>query len=141
MSGRLKKSSPTSRRGKALDRPFDADVLRQAQEIAGTYGFVVQPAAEVGYVGRVLEMPGVMADGPSPEECLLQLREAAVAAVATLLERGQAPPLSASQGRRTSQINIRVSEDEKILLEEAAKRKGFRGVSDFIRTTTLSSLR
>jgi len=80
----------------------------------------------------------VMADGKTPDVCVSSLREALVAAVATMLELGQRPPTPAARSQRTAQINIRVSEEEKLILEDAARRSGFRGVSDFVRSTALS---
>ena len=48
---------------------------------------------------------------------------------------------SASDRTRTEQVNVRLTSEEKLLLEEAAKNKGSRGLSDFIRTTTLANSR
>ena len=130
------KSKKTKQR---LDRPFSAEVLRQAKAHAVHYRIVIEPNDEVGYLGRVLEMPSIMADGLSPQECYDQTTEAAIGAVALLLEQGQSPPAPASNQKRTAQINVRVTEDERIRLEDAARRLGFRGVSDFVRTSALSN--
>jgi uncharacterized protein (DUF1778 family) len=54
-----------------------------------------------------------------------------------MLERGQAPPAAA--GRRTEQVNIRLTPEEKLTLEEESERKGFRGLSDFVRAAALAS--
>lgn len=132
------KSANKSKTTKAkLDRPFSPAIQRQAQEIAAGYRIVIQPDDEVGYLGRVMEMPLVMADGASPQVCYDQVREAAVGAIATMLELGQIPPAAADQ-KRTLQINVRVTEDERMRLEDAARKHGFRGVSDFVRTTALA---
>jgi hypothetical protein len=58
-----------------------------------------------------------------------------------LLEQGQNPPAPASEGTRTQQVNVRLTSEGKLLLESTAKRKGFKGLSDFIRTAALESAR
>ena len=68
-------------------------------------------------------------------------REALAGAVAYLLERGQSPPPAAREGRRTQQVNIRLTAEEKALLETVAQQKGFQGLSDFMRFASLDSTR
>jgi uncharacterized protein (DUF1778 family) len=55
-----------------------------------------------------------------------------------MLEDGQVPPAPASEQKRTEQVNVRLTTEERLLLEEAAHNKGFRGISDFVRTTSLA---
>ena len=86
-------------------------------------------------------MPNVFADGKTAQACVAAIRKALEVATATMIEMGETPPAPASEVARQEQINVRVSAEEKLLMEEAARRKGFRGISDFVRTTTLSSLR
>jgi predicted RNase H-like HicB family nuclease len=124
---------------KKIDRPFDPAILRRAREIAVRYQIIIQEEDDACY-GRGLEMPGVMNDGKTPAECLKATREALVVAVAYLLETGKAPPPPASENRRSEQINIRLTAEERVVLEEAARRKGFRGISDFVRSASLSSV-
>jgi predicted RNase H-like HicB family nuclease len=114
-------------------------VLRRAAQIAARYQIVIQQE-EDGYYGRGLEMPGVMNDGRTPAECLKATRESLVSAVAYLLESGKTPPAPAAENRRSEQINVRLTPEERVLLEEAARRKGFRGVSDFVRNASLSNI-
>jgi predicted RNase H-like HicB family nuclease len=139
MSGRSTRSSSrkVAKSSAALDRPFDSKVLRQAKEIAARYRLILEPDDDIGFVGRALEMPTVFADGRTPNECIRATQEALTAAVATMLEAGDRPPAAASPARRQAQINIRVSAEEKLVLEETARRNGFRGVSDFVRTVAL----
>ena len=65
-------------------------------------------------------------------------REALAVAVATLLEAGDVPPPPASEGKRTEQVNVRLTPEEKLLLEEAARSRGFRGLGDFVRSSALA---
>jgi hypothetical protein len=78
-----------------------------------------------------------MNDGKTPDECVEATRDILTTAVAYMLEKGETPPAPASEQKRTEQINVRLTTQEKLMLEEAAHNKGFRGVSDFIRTAGL----
>ncbi len=84
-----------------------------------------------------MEFPYAMDDGRTPDECVRKTRGALVAAVATMLEKGEMPPPPASENKRTEQINVRLTAEEKLLLEEKARARGFRGVSDFVRAASL----
>jgi predicted RNase H-like HicB family nuclease len=142
MARSLRKSSARARKNDlALDRPFDRAILNQAHEIAASYRLILEPNDEVGFMGTSLEMPNVWGDGRTPDHCVRETREALVSVIATMLEKGEAPPVPSAEGRRTEQINIRVTAEEKLLLEEAARNKGFRGISDFVRSTTLANVR
>lgn len=131
MSARSKSSS------KAVDRPFDRAVLKQARAIADKYQIILQ-FEDGEYYGRGLEMPFVMNDGKTPDACVRATRESLTTAVATLLEAGDVPPAPASEGKRTEQVNVRLTPEEKLLLEEAARSRGFRGLGDFVRSTALA---
>jgi predicted RNase H-like HicB family nuclease len=122
---------------KAIDRPFAPAILERARRIAVDYQIILH-SEDGEYYGRGLEMPYVMSDGKTPDSCVRATREALTVAVATLLESGKSAPPPASRKERTEQINIRVTPEEKLLLQEAARSSGFRGISDYIRTTSLS---
>jgi predicted RNase H-like HicB family nuclease len=98
---------------------------------------VIEPESSVGFLGRTVEMPYVMADGKSVVDCLHSTVEATIVAVATLLELGQKPPSPATQAKRDRQVNIRLTADEKARLEEVARAEGFRSLSDFMRHSAL----
>jgi len=134
MSAALKKSS------KAIDRPFAPDILRRARKIAESYQIVLHQE-DGEYYGRSLELPNVVNDGATPDRCVRATREILTTAIAYMLETGQVPPAPASEKKRTEQVNVRVTAEEKLILEEAAKRKGFRGLSDFLRSMSLQNLR
>ncbi len=140
MSGRSRKSAAAkkTKRGKALDRPFEAAVLRRAQRIAKQYRLVLEPDDEVGFVGHAVELPNVFADGRTANECVRATREALTAAVATMLEAGQRPPAPSAEGKRLMQVNVRLTAYEKQILEEMARQSGYRSVSDFVRAAALS---
>lgn len=138
MSRRLKGSS-RKKADRSLDRPFHPATLDQARTIAFRYRLILEPHEELGFMGTSIEMPLVFGDGKTPDACVRETREALVSAIATMLEKGEAPPAPSTEELRTEQVNIRLTPREKLLLEEAARIKGFRGLSDFVRTTTLTN--
>ena len=83
-------------------------------------------------------MPYVFGDGRTPEAAVADTREALVVVVAYMLEEGQRPPAPASEGRREEQVNIRLTAEERALLESRSRARGFRGLSDYVRATALS---
>jgi predicted RNase H-like HicB family nuclease len=130
----LKKSAKSS---KAINRPFDPEILEKARKIAESYQIVLH-YEDGEYYGRGLEFPSAMNDGKTPDECVAATRDILTTAVAAMLEDGQVPPAPASEQKRTEQVNVRLTTEERLLLEEAAHNKGFRGISDFVRTTSLA---
>lgn len=124
----------------AVDRPFARAVLKRASELAAGYQIIL--AFEDGeYYGRGLEMPLVMADGSTPDECVRATRQSLTVAVATLLEKGERPPAPASEAKRSEQVNVRLTPEEKLILDEAARSRGFKGLGDFVRTAVLAAVR
>ena len=142
MSKRSKKSSAsrTNARKKA-EQPFDPAILIRATKTAREYRLILEANDQVGYLGSAVEMPTVFAGGASPDDCVKATRQALAIAVATILESGQRPPTPALRGKRETQVNIRLTADEKFLLVEAAHRMGFRGVSDLVRTAAIERVK
>jgi predicted RNase H-like HicB family nuclease len=138
--GAKSKSSLKRKASKAIDRPFDADVLRRAREIAETYQYIVH-FEDGDFYARPLELPGAMNDGKTRQQAIENGIDIATTVVAYMLEEGQLPPLPASEDRRDEQVNVRLSKLEKVLLEEAARARGFRGISDYMRTAALGGVR
>jgi predicted RNase H-like HicB family nuclease len=133
-----KSAKPARSKSAALDRPFDKALWHRARQIASRYALILEPEPDVGYVGSAVELPNVFADGPTPDACVRETLDALTGVIARLLEKGKTPPAPASESeQRDVQLNIRVSAREKLLIERAAKAKGFRGVSDYLRTTAV----
>lgn len=123
---------------KAIDRPFEPAVLARAKKLAEQYQIIL--AYEDGHwYGRGLELPNIQGDGETVSQCVKNTREALVGWVAYLLEEGQRPPAPASEGTRTTQVNVRLTAEEKALLAATAASKGFSGLSDFIRAAAIES--
>jgi predicted RNase H-like HicB family nuclease len=131
--------SSTSRRNcpKPIDRPFDDAILAKARTIAGQYKIIVEAEGE-DWFGHGLEMPTVFGDGRTVQAAVADTREALVTAVAYLLEKGQTPPAPSRWGHRSVQVNVRLTPEEKAVLESKAKAKGFRGLSDFMRASAMT---
>lgn len=127
-----------SKKSAGLKRPVDRHTLAEARAIAATYQVIL--AEEDGeWAGRGLELPHVFGDGATADACIKDTREAFALAVAHLLEQGKRPPTAAREGSRTMQVNVRLTAEEKALLESVARRKGYQGMSDFIRAAALES--
>ena len=125
---------------KEISNPFDPDVLKSASRIVEAYDIVLRHDDDEWY-GHALEYPEAMGDAATPTACIKATRKALVAAVATMMEAGQTPPAPARQGIRNEQVNIRLTHEEKAVLETSAKQKGFRGLSDFIRAGAMAFTR
>src|SRR5215213_3975473 len=106
--------------GEPLDRPFDPGIWDRARGIVEQYQLVLH-FADGEWYGRGLEFPTAMSDGKTPNECVRNTRESLTIAVATMLEDGEAPPPPAREGKRTEQVNLRLTLEEKLALENSAR--------------------
>jgi hypothetical protein len=126
----------SKRSAEAIDRPFDRAILAKAKKIAEQYQVIL--ASENGHwYGHGLELPNIRGDGKNVNQCVNNTREAMVGWVAYVLEQGQRPPTPAREGTRTAQVNVRLTAEEKTFLEATAKRRGFSGLSDFVRAAAM----
>jgi predicted RNase H-like HicB family nuclease len=132
-------SAKSKNKSARIDRPFSAEVLERARQIAERYRIIIRHE-DGEFYGQALELPGAMNDGKTPAECLDKTIDIVVTTIAALLEQGRIPPLPSSDERRDEQVNVRLSKLEKLTFEEAARSRGFRGLSDFMRAATLSSV-
>jgi predicted RNase H-like HicB family nuclease len=123
-------------KNKSLEAPFDAALWRRATKSAEKYSVLVQAVGD-RFIARCVEMPGVTALGATSDEALQALREPLTVAIATLLESDRKVPAPAGEGKRESQVNVKLTAEERIIVEEASKREGFRGLSDYFRHAAL----
>jgi len=98
---------------------------------------VIEEDQDEGYIGSTIELPLVMGGGKTIAACAKNVLEATTAVIATILEAGETPPAPARDGKRDQQVNIRLTAEEKLRLEEASRREGFRSLSDFLRASGL----
>jgi predicted RNase H-like HicB family nuclease len=117
--------------------PFRPSILEKAREIASGYKLTIEKNERLGYIGSSVEIPTVFADGTTAEKCYEATLEALAVAVAAMLEAGQTPPQTAAFMKRTTQVNVRLTHEEKATIANAATRAGFKGLADYIRTTVL----
>jgi predicted RNase H-like HicB family nuclease len=123
-----------------IDKPFNVSILHKAEKIASQYRIILEKNEKLGYIGSSVELPGVFVDAKTPEKCYKAVEEALTIAIATMVENGQTPPLPSSENKRTFQVNVRLTSDEKLLISNAANSSDFKGISDFIRSTALKSV-
>ena len=121
-----------------LHQPLDPKHLERGRTLAARYQAVIW--LENGeYYGRGLELPWTFEDGKTADECFAKLRDAMAETVAFMLDNGQNPPAPVGEARRTAQVNIRITTQEKSLLEQVARSHGYHGVSDYVRDRVLSA--
>jgi predicted RNase H-like HicB family nuclease len=133
-----KKSKKSSASKAPVDRPYAPAILARARAIADQYQLIIWREDGEWY-GRGLEVPNAMDDGKTPDECTANVRKALISHVAYLLEKGETPPPAVATRTRAEQINLRLTADEKLTLETAAKQGGFGGVSDFVRSAAMKA--
>jgi predicted RNase H-like HicB family nuclease len=121
-----------------LKKSLKATVLRKAKEIANEYCITIERNDRLGFIGSSIELPTVFADAKTPEHCYKAIQEAIMVAVATMIECGQRPPQPISARKRSEQVNVRLTAEEKVLLSNAASNQGFKGISDFLRNIALN---
>lgn len=129
------RKKPSKRR--EIRRPFDPKVVARARKIAADYQIVIW-FEDGEYYGRGVELPWTFDDGKTPDECVAKTREALVSTVAFMIERGETPPPPASAEKRSEQINLRVTAEERLRLDTLARQHGFKGVADYLRTRGLA---
>jgi predicted RNase H-like HicB family nuclease len=141
MMNTSKKSKTTSKaKGKNLNKPFEQAILNKAHKRAAEYHIILEENSKLGYIGSCVELPNVYVDAETPEKCYEAAKEALTVAVATMLECGQRPPVPANAKKRTLQVNVRLTPEEKSLLSNASSILGFSGLSDFIRNSALEKV-
>jgi predicted RNase H-like HicB family nuclease len=140
MSRNSKNSSKSGAKSKTLKKPFKESIVRKAKKIVADYRIILERNERLGYIGSSVEIPTVFADAKTPEKCYKAVQDALMVAVATMIECGQRPPQPASMGLRTEQVNVRLTAEEKLLFANAAMNLGFKGISDFIRSTALNNV-
>jgi predicted RNase H-like HicB family nuclease len=105
------------------------EFVARARPIADKYQMII--CFEDGeYYGRGVELPFAFGDAKTIEKCAKNTREGFIAAVASMLQDGQVPPAPASEGNHTKQIDVRLSMEQKLVLQETSHKKGFRGNID-----------
>ncbi len=140
MSKNLKNTSITKSKSRILDKPFSKSVLCRARKYAKNYILVLEEHERLGFTASCVEIPTVFADGKSANKCVEAMRKALTYAIATMIESGDTPPFPSTDKKRVVQVNVRLTYEEKLLLSSKSKSRGFKGLSDFIRTSVLDHI-
>ncbi len=110
--------------------------IRAAKALAGQYKITVWKEDD-GWYGRCVELPNCMGDGADAEAAINSTRAAIVAGLSADLAAGIPAPIPAREGVRSEQVNVRLSPDERTLIEANATRAGFKGLADYIRAVAI----
>ncbi len=96
MSNRHEISAANS--GETRDRPFEAQVIEQAEALAAHYQIRIERDSR-GYLGKVVDLPTIFGCGTSEEAALRTTREHLKWAPAYLVETSRTPsPSNAASG-------------------------------------------
>lgn len=115
---------------------FDKAILAAAKRLVNAYDIVMRHE-EGEWGGHALEYPEAIGVGKTVQECMVETRKTLLVGVASMLEDGDTPPTPARQNVRSEQVNLRLTPEEKAVLESRSRAKGFRGIADFIRAAAL----
>ena len=66
---------------------------RAAELASGPYAFVLTQGSEGVYTVQVLELPGAISEGDTPDEAIANGRDALAGVIGAMLERGQEIPV------------------------------------------------
>jgi predicted RNase H-like HicB family nuclease len=127
-------------RKSASSNPFAPKLWKEAERLARKYQVLTwYDEEESAYFGQCMEIPGCISYGDTPAERDRMVLESMTLSVADSMEHGEPVPAPLSECARTTQINIRLSRKEKLILEHAAKAHGYHGVSDYVRAKAMSA--
>jgi len=115
-------------------------IIKKARQHLANYSFVIQPDGEGGFTGSSTELPGVLADGDTLDECARNLSFALETVIASYLADGELPPETTKREKRTEQVNVRFTRSERNLLERESAKQGFRGIGDLIRAEVIRTI-
>jgi predicted RNase H-like HicB family nuclease len=121
---------------KVKSGPFNKAIRDAAKRIVDAYDIVMR-LEEGEWVGHALEYPEASGVGKTVQECMEETRKTLLVGVASMLEDGDTPPIPARQNVRSEQVNLRLTPEEKAVLESRSRTKGFRGIADYVRAAVL----
>ena len=73
---------------KDMFKPFDKELFKKASILAKDYHISTEKHERLYFVGRCVEMPTVLFDGKTDEQCRESGVESITVAIATMLEMG-----------------------------------------------------
>jgi len=121
---------------KAAKSVPSAQHIATARKMAHVYKYTVWPEGGEWW-SRCVELPNCLGDGKDVESALASAREAVTAGLASDLAAGLPAPAPAREQIRSEQVNIRLSADEREIIQANASRAGFKGMADYVRSVAL----
>ncbi len=122
--------------------PRGNETLRQDARamFAHRYQLVIKPAKDDSgsYVGFAMELRNVIGHGATHKECQENTLNAIVDAVVQIQENDGIPPQPAAE-RRVFQVNVRLTSNERTVLEQAAIANKIT-LSEYIRNVVLAEV-
>jgi predicted RNase H-like HicB family nuclease len=115
-------------------------LLKRARKHLAAYSFAIQSDGDGGFIGSASELPGVLAEGETLDECARNLSFALETVIASYLTDGDSPPAPTRREKRTEQVNVRFTRTERNLLERESAKQGFRGIGDLIRAQAIRGI-
>jgi predicted RNase H-like HicB family nuclease len=112
-------------------------LVKKARQHLSRYSVFIKPDGEGGFIGSATELPGVIADGDTLDECARNLSFALETVIASYLVDGQSPPEPTGREKRTEQVNVRFTRSERNMLQRESAKQGFRGIGDFVRAEVI----
>ena len=93
----------------AIDRKFSKEDVQTAKELTRDYCIVIDSNDDLGFVGHCKEMPHVMNDGKTHDECRDNVIEAIQVVICYMLEAGIPIPKSQSSFNDKAKILKKVA--------------------------------
>ncbi|NLW86092.1 MAG: type II toxin-antitoxin system HicB family antitoxin [Planctomycetes bacterium] len=121
---------------KSIINRYGKKNVETAQRLIDAYDIVMR-LEEGEWVGHALEYPEAIGVGKTVQQCMDETRKSLLIGVASMLQDGLTPPIPARQGVRSEQVNLRLTPEEKAVLESRSRTKGFRGIADYVRSSAL----
>lgn len=109
----------------------DAALMAEAQcVIDQEMDFFILPLQTGGFTGFALQLPNVLANGPTRESCIAALRELLLVEVGHRLSRDL--PVPGHNRTEDATINLRLPAEQKVILQRLAQARGV-GLSELLR--------
>ena len=128
----MEASIPTNNEG-------EADLLSKARGFALRYRIILTPTDDGSFIANAMELPGIIIQEATLTKVVEELHNVLIEVIVRLLREGNAPP-QPTAGRRLEQVNVKLSLEERSLMESAARARGNRGVADYLRQLGLEHI-
>jgi len=104
-------------------------ISSKAKKIAKNYKITIEQNKESsnsGFIGSSVELPSISVKSTTVEKCYIDTKKALNVAILKILESNRKPQGRNRTDKRTKQVNIRFTLDEKALLNSFASNIGLK---------------